>query len=58
MSSLSIGHSTWALLGITQQQTKEGLSGDCWRKCRFEVNILLCLFTDKEVYIFHVGVER
>ena len=57
MSSLSIGHSTWALLGITQQQMKEGLSGDCRRKGRFEVHILLRLFANEQVHIFHMGVE-
>ena len=56
MGSLSIGHSTRALFGITKQQSKEGLSG-CRRKGRFEVHILLCLFANEQVHIFHMGVE-
>ena len=57
MGSLSIGYSTRALFGITKQQSKEGLSGDCWRKGRFEVHILLRLFANEQVHIFHMGVE-
>ena len=47
MGSLSIGYSTRALFGITKQQSKEGLSGDCWRKGRFEVHVLLRLFANE-----------
>ena len=57
MSSLSIGYSTRALFGITKQQSKEGLSGDCRREGRFEVHILLCLFTNEQVHILHMSVE-
>ena len=57
MGSLSIGYSTRALFGITKQQSKEGLSGDCWRKGRFEVHVLLRLFANEQVHILHMGVE-
>ena len=57
MGSLSIGYSTRALFGITEQQSKEGLSGDCWRKGRFEVHVLLRLFANEQVHIFHMAVE-
>ena len=57
MGSLSIGYSTRALFGITKQQSKEGLSGDRRRKGRFEVHILLCLFANEQIHIFHMGVE-
>ena len=57
MGSLSsIGCSTRALF-VTKQQSKEGLSGNCRRKGRFEVHILLCLFANEQVHIFHMGVE-
>ena len=46
-----------ALFGITKWQSKEGLSGNCWRKGRFEVHVLLRLFADEQVHILHVGVE-
>ena len=57
MSSLSIGYSTRALFGITKQQSKEGLSGDCRGEGRFEVHILLCLFANEQVHILHMSVE-
>ena len=50
MGSLSIGYSTRALFGITKWQSKEGLSGDCWRKGRFEVHVLLRLFANEQVH--------
>ena len=57
MGSLSIGYSTRALFGIPKQQSKEGLSGDCWRKGRFKVHVLLRLFANEQVHILHIGVE-
>ena len=57
MGSLSIGYSTRALFGITKWKSKEGLSGDCWRKGRFEVYVLLRLFANEQVHILHMGVE-
>ena len=57
MGSLSISYSTRALFGITKQQSKEGLSGDCRREGRFEVHILLRLLTNEQVHILHMGVE-
>ena len=58
MGSLSIGYTTRALFGITKQQSKEGLSGDCWREGRFEVHVLLGLFANEQVHILHMSVER
>ena len=57
MGSLSIGCSTKALFGITKQQSKEGLWGNCWRKGRFGVHVLLRLFADEQVHVLHMGVE-
>ena len=51
MSSLPVCHSSQALFGITEQYSKEGLSGDCWCESRFH------LFTNEEVNIFHVRVQ-
>ena len=39
-----IGHSTRALFGITEQQPKEGLSGNLRRESRFEVHSVECVW--------------
>ena len=57
MSSLPISHSSGALLRISKQQSKEGLSGDCWRESGFQVHVLLRLFANEKVYILHMRVQ-
>ena len=57
MSSLPVCYSSRTLFGITEQYSKEGLPGDCWCESRLQVHVLLCLFADEEVNIFHVRVQ-
>ena len=56
MGSLSIGYSTRALFWDHQAAVERRVVGGR-REGRFEVHILLCLFTNEQVHILHMGVE-
>ena len=51
MGLLVIGHPARALLRVTQNCSEERLARDGWRKCRLEVQILLCFFIDEDINV-------
>ena len=49
-----VSYTSWALTGVSKQNTEERLPQDCWDKGRLEVHVLLSLFTDEDIKAFHV----
>ena len=49
-----VSYTSWALTGVSKQNTEERLPQDCWDKGRLEVHVLLSLFTDEDIKTFHM----
>ena len=57
MLSQVVRNAPGALTGIPKEYPEEGPSRDCGDKGRFQVHVLLGLFTDKDIEAFHMSPE-
>ena len=57
MLSQVVRNAPGALTGIPKEYPEEAPSRDCGDKGRFQVHVLLGLFTDKDIEAFHMSPE-